>query len=74
LTAADKIIVPIQSEYYALEGLSQLLNSIDLIKTNLKENLEIMGAVMTMFDKRNQLSHQVLKEVRRYFPGHVLMP
>lgn len=71
LTAADKIIVPIQSEYYALEGLGQLLNSIDLIKTNLKENLEIMGAVITMFDKRNQLSHQVLKEVRRYFPGHV---
>lgn len=71
LTAADKIIVPIQCEYYALEGLSQLLNSIDLIKTNLKEDLEIMGAVLTMYDKRNQLSRQIIKEVRRHFPGYV---
>ncbi len=71
LTAADKIIIPIQCEYYALEGLSQLLNSIDLIKTNLKDDLEIMGAVLTMFDRRNQLAHQVVKEIRRHFPGHV---
>ena len=71
LTAADKIIIPIQCEYYALEGLSQLLNSIDLIKTNLKEDLEIMGAVLTMYDKRNQLSHQIIKEVQRHFPGYV---
>ena len=71
LTAADKIVIPIQCEYYALEGLSQLLNSIDLIKTNLKEDLEIMGAVLTMYDKRNQLSQQVIKEVRRHFPGYV---
>ena len=71
LTAADKIIVPIQCEYYALEGLGQLLNSIDLIKANLKDSLEIMGAVLTMFDRRNQLAHQVIKEVRRHFPGYV---
>ncbi len=71
LAAADKIIIPIQCEYYALEGLGQLLNSIDLIKTNLKEDLKIMGAVLTMFDRRNQLSHQVIKEVRLHFPGHV---
>jgi len=71
LTAADKIIIPIQCEYYALEGLSQLLNSIDLIKTNLKEDLEIMGAVLTMYDKRNQLSRQIIKEVQRHFPGYV---
>ena len=71
LTAADKILVPIQCEYYALEGLSQLLNSIELIKTNLKENLEVMGGVLTMFDKRNQLAHQIVKEVRRHFPGYV---
>lgn len=70
LTAADKIIIPVQCEYYALEGLGQLLHSIDLIQTNLKENLEIMGAVLTMFDKRNQLSRQVTKEMRRHFPGH----
>ena len=71
LTAADKIIIPVQCEYYALEGLSQLLNSIDLIKTNLKEDLEVMGAVLTMYDKRNHLSHQIIKEVRRHFPGYV---
>lgn len=71
LTAADKIIVPIQCEYYALEGLSQLLSSIKLIQENLKEDLEIMGAILTMYDKRNQLAHQVEKEVRRHFPGYV---
>lgn len=71
LTAAEKVLIPIQCEYYALEGLGQLLNSIDLIRTNLKEDLKIMGAVLTMFDRRNQLSHQVIKEVRRHFPGHV---
>jgi chromosome partitioning protein len=71
LTASDKILIPIQCEYYALEGLKQLMESISLIKANLKENIEIMGAVLTMFDKRNQLSHQVVKEVRRHFPGHV---
>ena len=71
LTAADEIIVPIQCEYYALEGLSQLLSSIDLIQKNLKEDLKLMGAVLTMYDKRNQLAHQVEKEVRRHFPGHV---
>ena len=71
LAASDRIIVPIQCEYYALEGLSQLLNSIDLIKTNLKEDLKIMGAVLTMYDKRNQLAHQVEKEVRKHFPGNV---
>lgn len=70
LTAADKIIIPVQCEYYALEGLGQLLHSIDLIQNNLKEDLEIMGAVLTMFDKRNQLSRQVIKEMRRHFPGH----
>lgn len=71
LTASDKIVIPIQCEYYALEGLKQLLESINLIKENLKDNIQILGAVLTMFDKRNQLSHQVVKEVRRHFPGHV---
>jgi chromosome partitioning protein len=68
LTAADKILIPVQCEYYALEGLGQLMHSIDLIQTNLKEDLQIMGAVLTMFDKRNQLSRQVIKEMRRHFP------
>jgi len=71
LAAADKIIIPIQCEYFALEGLSQLLNSIELIQENLKGDLKIMGAVLTMYDKRNQLAHQVEKEVRRHFPGYV---
>jgi chromosome partitioning protein len=70
LTAAEKIIIPVQCEYYALEGLGQLLHSIDLIQENLKEDLQIMGAVLTMFDKRNQLSRQVTKEMRRHFPGY----
>lgn len=70
LTAAERIIIPVQCEYYALEGLGQLLHSIDLIQKNLKPELNIMGVVMTMFDRRTQLSHQVVKEVKRYFPGH----
>ena len=71
LVAANEVIIPIQCEYYALEGLSQLLNSLALVKENLNEGIKIMGAVLTMFDKRNQLCHQVAKEVRRHFPGHV---
>ncbi len=71
LTASDEILIPIQCEYYALEGLSQLMESINLIRENLKGDIKIMGAVLTMFDKRNQLAHQVVKEVRRHFPGRV---
>ena len=71
LIAAEEILIPVQCEYYALEGLSQLLASIELVQQNLKEDLKIMGAVLTMFDRRNQLAHQVTKEVRRHFPGHV---
>ncbi len=71
LVAADSIIIPVQCEYYALEGLSQLFNTIKLIKDSLQPNLEIMGAVLTMYDRRNRLSRQVLKEVIRYFPAKV---
>jgi len=71
LIAAEEILIPIQCEYYALEGLGQLLESVELVRQNLKEDLKIMGAILTMFDRRNQLSNQVAKEVRRYFPGHV---
>lgn len=71
LAAADEIIIPIQCEYYALEGLGQLLKTIDLIKTNLGRDLKIMGAVLTMYDKRNRLARLVMKEVQRYFPGRV---
>ena len=69
LTAADSVIIPIQCEYYALEGLSQLLNTIELIKTNLNSTLEIEGAVLTMADFRTSLCHQVIKEARDFFQG-----
>ena len=71
LTAADEVLIPVQSEYYALEGLGQLLETINLIQNNLKPELGIMGAVITMFDKRNRLSMAVLGELHQYFPSHV---
>lgn len=71
LVASDEIIVPVQTEYFALEGLGQLLNTINLIRENLQPNLKIMGALFTMYDKRNRLSRQVIKEVQDHFPGHV---
>ncbi len=71
MVAADEILIPIQSEYYALEGLSQLLETIGLIQSNLKPELGIMGAVITMFDKRNKLSTSVMNELYQYFPNKV---
>lgn len=71
LTAAREVIIPVQCEYYALEGLSQLLNTIQLVQTHLQPALQITGAVITMFDKRNRLSVEVLKEVKQHFPYHV---
>lgn len=67
LTGADSFLVPLQCEYYALEGLSQLLNTAGLIKKNLNPNLHIEGIVLTMFDTRNNLSHQVVSEIRNHF-------
>ncbi|MBW6516653.1 MAG: AAA family ATPase [Candidatus Cloacimonetes bacterium] len=67
LTASTDVLIPIQCEYYALEGVSQLLNTIRLIRKNLNPDLNILGVVMTMYDKRLNLSFQVAKEVRRYF-------
>ena len=71
LTAADKILVPIQCEYYALEGLSQLINTIKLVKSNLNPDLEVEGVVLTMFDGRTNLSIQVADEVKKYFKNKV---
>lgn len=71
LTAADSFLVPLQCEYYALEGLSQLLNTAGLIKKNLNRNLHIEGIVLTMFDTRNNLSHQVVSEIRNHFGDKV---
>ena len=67
LTASTDVLIPIQCEYYALEGVSQLLNTIRLIRRNLNPDLNILGVVMTMYDKRLNLSYQVAKEVKRYF-------
>jgi chromosome partitioning protein len=71
LIAADEVLIPIQSEYFALEGLSQLLETINLVQTNLKPELEIMGAVITMFDKRNKLSESVMEELYKFFPNRI---
>jgi chromosome partitioning protein len=71
LVASDEIIIPVQTEYFALEGLSQLLNTIDLVRENLQPQLKIMGALLTMYDKRNRLARQVVKEIQDHFPGHV---
>jgi len=64
MTAADAVVVPLQCEFFALEGLSQLLKTIDLVRANLNPTLEIQGIVLTMFDKRNKLSDQVAADVR----------
>ena len=67
LTAADGLVIPIQCEYYALEGLSKLLDSVRLVKTHLNPELEIFGVVMTMYDSRTRLAQQVVDEVRDFF-------
>lgn len=71
LTAADSVLIPIQCEYYAMEGLSQLLNTIRLIQRQLNTDLEIEGVLITMFDSRLNLSRQVAEEVRAYFGDKV---
>ena len=71
LVASDEVIIPVQAEYYALEGLGQLLETIDLVKNNLQPELSIMGAVVTLYDKRNRLARQVVREMKDHFPGKV---
>ncbi len=71
LVASDEVVIPVQTEYYALEGLSQLLGTVDLVKERLQPNLRIMGAILTLFDRRNRLAQQVVNEVRAHFPGPV---
>ena len=70
-TASDSVLIPVQCEYFALEGLGQLLNTINLVKKHLNKSLEIEGAVLTMYDMRTNLSNQVVKEVKRYFGDKV---
>ena len=71
LTAADSIIIPIQCEYYALEGVGQLMNTVNLIKQQLNKDLYIEGVVLTMNDARTNLSNQVVSEVKKYFKDNV---
>lgn len=71
LTASDSVIIPIQCEFYALEGVGQLMNTIQLVKKNLNHKLEIQGVVMSMFDGRTNLSIEVVEEVKKYFKGKV---
>ena len=71
LTAADSVLVPIQCEYYALEGVGQLINTLQLVKKRLNPPLEVEGVVLTMLDGRTNLGLQVVSEVKRYFKGKV---
>lgn len=70
-TAADSVLIPVQCEYYALEGLGQLLNTVQLVQKHLNRNLQIEGALLTMYDIRTNLSNQVVKEVNKYFENKV---
>ena len=71
LTASDSIIIPVQCEYYALEGLSQLLSTIRLVQKHLNKQLTIEGVLLTMFDARTNLGIQVIEEVKKYFQDKV---
>ena len=70
-TASDSVLIPVQCEYYALEGLGQLLNTISLVKKHLNKEIEVEGALLTMYDARTNLSNQVVKEVKKYFNDKV---
>lgn len=70
-TASDSVLIPIQCEYYALEGLGQLLNTIELVKQHMNKSLQIEGALLTMYDVRTNLSNQVVREVKKYFGDKV---
>lgn len=71
LTASDEILIPVQAEYYSLEGLGQLLETIELLKRNLNHKLEISGALITMYDEKENLSREVEKNMREHFPHRV---
>ena len=71
LTAADSVIIPVQCEFFALEGLSQVLRTIELVRKSLNSALDIEGILLTMFDGRNNLSHQVAEEIKGHFKEKV---
>ena len=71
LCAADSVLIPIQCEFYALEGVGQLINTVQLVKKSLNKNLDIEGVVLTMYDGRTNLSNEVVAEVKKYFKEKV---
>ena len=71
LVASDEVIIPVQAEYYSLEGLGQLVDTVDLIRNNLKHHLKITGALLTMYNHRERLSRDVARDLRTNFPHHV---
>ncbi|MDP2598381.1 MAG: ParA family protein [Candidatus Liptonbacteria bacterium] len=71
LVASDEVLIPVQAEYYSLEGLGQLIETIELVRNNLRHELKVAGAVITMYDRREHLSREISKNLRRHFPHHV---
>lgn len=71
LVASNTVIIPLQTEFFALEGVSQLIKTIERVKQNLNKSLDIQGVILTMYDKRNKLCSQVESEARRYFDNKV---
>jgi len=71
LVAADSVLIPVQAEYYALEGLGQLMNTVNMVRQSIKPELNVLGAVITMYDSRTKLSKQVLEELYKHFPDRI---
>lgn len=71
LVAADRLLIPVQCEYLALEGLEQLLETVGLVRAHLNPKLQVLGAVLTMYDRRTAMARKIVRQVRRTFPGHV---
>jgi chromosome partitioning protein len=71
IVAGDEVLIPVQTEYYALEGLGQLLETVNLVKQNLRPEIEVLGAVLTMYDGRTKLSDDVMQELYKYFPNNI---
>jgi chromosome partitioning protein len=71
LVASDQVLIPVQTEYYALEGLGQLLKTIELVRDQIKPELSVLGAVVTMYDGRNRLSEEVMQELYKFFPSNI---
>jgi len=71
IVAADEVLIPVQAEYYALEGLSQLLETVQLVKERLRPEIQVLGAVLTMYDSRTKLSDDVMQELYKYFPNNI---